>query len=65
MAKTDEQKDLPTANAEQLTDDQLDQAQGGMLCTNEVIKEIVSPRDPASGLPTGNFIGETVEGTNI
>ena len=64
MAKTDEQKDLPTANAEQLTDDQLDQAQGG-LCMNEVIKDIVSPRDPASGLPTGNFIGTTVEGTNI
>ena len=64
MAKTDEQKDLPAANAEQLTDDQLDQAQGG-LCMNEVIKDIVSPRDPASGLPTGNFIGTTVEGTNI
>ena len=50
--------------AEELKDDQLDQAQGG-LCMNEVIKDIVSPRDPASGLPTGNFIGTTVEGTNI
>ena len=64
MAKTDEQKDLPAANAGQLTDDQLDQAQGG-LCMNEVIKDIVSPRDPVSGLPTGKFLGETIEGSDI
>jgi hypothetical protein len=42
-SEQDESKEKPPR--EELTDEQLDEVAGGT--------EIVSPRDPASGLPTG------------
>ncbi len=43
-------------NAQELQDDVLDKAQGGLgdTATHEV-GHIISPRDPASGLPTGKI----------
>jgi hypothetical protein len=47
----DQKRDSGTkAPTVQLTDDQLEQAAGG---TTNVPHTIMSPRDPASGLPTG------------
>ena len=51
MKKTDPKREQGTeAPISELTQDQLDQAAGG---TANVQHTIVSPRDAASGLPTG------------
>jgi hypothetical protein len=47
----DKTRDLPTEGSKnELTEDQLEKAAGG---TTNVQHTIVSPRDAASGLPTG------------
>jgi bacteriocin-like protein len=46
-------KSNDTSKLRELRDDELQEVSGGWIFSDVMVESIVSPRDPASGLPTG------------